>query len=250
MPLSPSESHVVLSTVCVPGVDVTEDQLKTCAALFSQNYSVWAPSVGPPLKAGGRVRMNATKLRAQCLSNPEDSVLVLRYKEEQLVGHAFATKWACGTDIVGWITQLVVVVNERRKYIATSLLQALKDTDWFAGIAMMGVVSSQPATCHALCKMFSGLPISDINLDFIRQVAAKALKSSTVQYLRNAQLHGSLFEDATDGSISLANTEYFIDHDEPNAVLRHYIEKKQWPLGILKEGHEFAVVIPTAPLPA
>ena len=53
-----------------------------------------------------------------------------------------------------WITQLVVDVGERRKYIATSLLQALKDTDWFAGITIMGVVSSQPATCHVLCKMF------------------------------------------------------------------------------------------------
>ena len=58
------------------------------------------------------------------------------------------------TDMAGWITQLAVDVGERRKYIATSLLRALKDTDWFAGITMMDVVSSQPATCHVLCKMF------------------------------------------------------------------------------------------------
>ena len=87
--------------------------------------------------------------------------------------------------------------------------------------------------------------MSDIDLNFIRQNAAKALESSTVQYLRNAQLRGSLIEEATDGSISVANTEYFIDHEEPNAILRYYVEKKQWPLGTLKKGHELAVVIHT-----
>ena len=91
----------------------------------------------------------------------------------------------------------------------------------------------------------TGLPVSDIDLDFIRRNAAKALESSTVQYLRNAQVRGSLFEEATDGSISVANTEYFIDHEEPDAILRYYVEKKQWPLGTLKEGHEFAVIMPT-----
>ena len=96
-----------------------------------------------------------------------------------------------------------------------------------------------------LTNIDTGLPVSDIDLDFIQQNAAKALESSTVQYLRNAQLHGSLFEEATDGSIFMANTEYFIDHEEPSAVLRYYVEKKQWPLGTLEEGHEFAVVIPT-----
>ena len=114
--------------------------------------------------------MNPAKLRAQCLSHPEGSTLILRCKGERLVGHAFATKWACGVGVFrallypvtsylivhnryGWITQPVVDVGERRKYIVTSLLQALKDTDWCAGITMMAVVSSQPATCHVLCKM-------------------------------------------------------------------------------------------------
>ena len=53
---------------------------------------------------------------------------------------------------VGWITQLVVCINQRQRYIATSLLQMLKNSPPFAGITVIGLVSSHPAACDALSK--------------------------------------------------------------------------------------------------
>ena len=55
-------------------------------------------------------------------------------------------------ETVGWVTQLVVDASERRKCIATSLLRGLAASPWFSGITMMGVASTHPAACNALCN--------------------------------------------------------------------------------------------------
>ena len=73
-----------------------------------------------------------------------------------------------------------------------------------------------------------------------------ALQSSTVKYLRQAQLRGALFEpNVEDGAVSLADTTFFVDHGEPEEVLSSYVEQKKWSLGPLREGHEFLLVLPT-----
>lgn len=61
---------------------------------------------------------------------------------------------------VGWVTQLVVSLHHCRKYIATSLLQRLKDSPLFSGITAIALVSSHPAACHALSKYTSMLHFS------------------------------------------------------------------------------------------
>lgn len=53
---------------------------------------------------------------------------------------------------VGWITQLVVDAHQRRRYIATSLLQQLKGFSHLRGITAIGIMSSHPAACQALTK--------------------------------------------------------------------------------------------------
>lgn len=55
-------------------------------------------------------------------------------------------------DVAGWITQLVVDKNFRRRYIATHLLQTLKDHDLFQNVTVVGLASSHPAACNALAK--------------------------------------------------------------------------------------------------
>jgi hypothetical protein len=55
-------------------------------------------------------------------------------------------------DIVGWITQLVVDKSVRKRYIATQLLQTLKDHNLFRNVTVVGLVSSHPAACNALAK--------------------------------------------------------------------------------------------------
>ncbi|KAI1787567.1 hypothetical protein LXA43DRAFT_706421 [Ganoderma leucocontextum] len=231
------------------GDKVTDEQLVQCAALFSENYGIWGSSAPKPLKPGTRVKMQPKKLRAECLSDdPGSSVISMMYMDGRLVGQAFATKWSSpssGTEKIGWITQLVVDANERRKHIATTLLRELTTCSWFAGVTVMGIASTHPAACHTLCNMLDQ-DISSISLSYIQENAPKALQSSTVKYLRQAQLKGSLFETVDDGAISLVDTTFYVDHGEPEEVLSSYVAENKWLVGILREGHEFLLVLPTA----
>jgi hypothetical protein len=58
---------------------------------------------------------------------------------------------------VGWVTQLVVDMGVRKRWIATQLLQTLKTEPLFANIVAIGLVSSHPAACTALAKYVSKL---------------------------------------------------------------------------------------------
>lgn len=118
--------------------------------------------------------MSGDKLRAQCVSNASQTVLVTCYEKNNLmpVGHAFATTWETSvgkhvdllssdlTNItfegtIGWVTQLVVDMGFRRHRIATQLLQTLKTDELFANVTAMGIASSHPASCTALATYAS-----------------------------------------------------------------------------------------------
>ena len=58
----------------------------------------------------------------------------------------------CVLGVVGWITQLVVNITVRKRYIATHLLQTLKNHPLFSNVSVVGLVSSHPAACDALAK--------------------------------------------------------------------------------------------------
>jgi hypothetical protein len=85
---------------------------------------------------------------------------------------------------------------------------------------------------------------SHIDVDFIKEHARGILQSSTVEYLKNAELKGSLFGDDTAGAVSAADTNFFIDHTEPQAVLDKFVKDGSWVLGELPDGHEFLMIAP------
>lgn len=69
------------------------------------------------------------------------------------------------------------------------------------------------------------------------------MRHSPVEYVQNGRLVGSLFDEATsDGSVSSADTGFFVDHAEPLQTLNHVKSTSQWPLGELLEGHEFLML--------
>ncbi|KAI0309333.1 hypothetical protein OF83DRAFT_1072201 [Amylostereum chailletii] len=224
------------------GTDVTQDQLQACARLFSQNYGVWGPKaskVNEYLKHGARVKMTPSKLKSHwCLGVPGCTILATCHAEEELVPHAFATTWDVGLGKIGWVTQLVVRQDYRQQGIATFLLGRLKQSQHTA----FGLASSHPAACKALVKL-AHTNIQDVDLEFIKGNADAILQSTSIDYLKTAQLRGSLFEqnpvDAT--AVSSAFTEFYVDHDEPLDALKRC--KGNWPLGSLIEGHEFFLVL-------
>jgi len=221
------------------GSDVSQNQLEACADLFTKNYGVWGPraqEISRFLKDGTRVKMSAAKLRAQCLVG--DACLVTCHEEDRLVGHAFATTWDYEGGKVCWVTQLVVSSDHRRRGIATVMLGCLKRDDHTA----FGLASSHPAACLTVCKV-ARTPIQHIDFTFIKSHAALVLKASPVDYIKSAQLRGTLFEDnpIDPTAVSSVFTEFYVNHNEPLEVLRGY--KGVWPLGALLEGHEFLVLV-------
>lgn len=115
IPVSPSSSSFLYSASV--GKDVSDALLDQCARLFSTNYGVWgekALSISKYTQPGSflwricqvaesyshyfffpgqPVKMSGRRLKSQCLSIPESTVLVTCFKDEDLVGHAFATVW-------------------------------------------------------------------------------------------------------------------------------------------------------------
>ena len=113
--------------------------------------------------------MSAARLKKQCLSTPDRTVLVTCFKDgDDLLGHAFTYVWdynggmfflaynfemlILASGKVGWVTQLVVDANVRKRYIAAQLLQTLKRHQ---DVTAVGLVSSHPAAVNALTKYCS-----------------------------------------------------------------------------------------------
>ncbi|KAG1777586.1 hypothetical protein EV702DRAFT_1197205 [Suillus placidus] len=239
-PTSPGK--VTFSYKISVGNEISDNILNACAKLFSSNYGFWgkqASTISKYTIPGKNVKMTGARLREQCLSHPEHTVLVTYYLQVntleglQLKGHAFAMVWDYGQTKVGWVTQLVVDEQVHQRYIATQLLQAFKFHTLFFGVNIVGLVLSHPAACNALAKYAAG-NIKDINLNFIREHASGILASSHISYLRAAQLRGTLFEDDCDsGAISSVFTKFYVDHTEPLKVMSQYQARDQWCLGEL-----------------
>lgn len=90
----------------------------------------------------------------------------------------------------------------------------------------------------------AGRSLADIDLEFIKEHSKAITDGSPVRYVKEAMLHGSLWGEVDDGSVSCANTEFYVSHKEPDDALKQIQESGEtWPLGALLEGHEFSVVV-------
>ena len=69
------------------------------------------------------------------------------------------------------------------------------------------------------------------------------MRSCPVGYVREARIHGSLFDIVEDGSVSCVDSGFLVDHEEPLDALR-ILRKKGvgWIFGNLPEGCEYLVV--------
>ena len=102
----------------------------------------------PPLKPASRVKMSATRLRADLLFG-ESCAVVVYVEEGRLLGQAFFCAFTVpGMGPVRWITQLVVASQHRRRGIAELLLNSamLRRSRLFAAC----MASSHPAAVRAL----------------------------------------------------------------------------------------------------
>ncbi|THH15290.1 hypothetical protein EW146_g5154 [Bondarzewia mesenterica] len=248
LPNSPTSSSLIY--IAHDGKEIDDALLDRCAKLFSNNYGIWGqsptatqgpkpgslpPSFAFPMRLTRMQAVGLGCLAAGFASNPN---------QLELVGHAFATAWDYDGGRVGWVTQLVVSVTARKRYIATSLLQMLKLRPIFRGITAIGLVSSHPSACHALSN-YTNFSIHSVDMSFCQQNAKSILEASPVDYVSTMELRGSLFEDnSTSGAISSAFTNFYVDHQEPLEALAAYRARGKWLLGELLDGHEFLIILP------
>lgn len=108
-------------------------------------------------------------------------------------------------------------------------------------------MSSHPAACMAATKSFTScLQNPYVELDFIAAHAEEVIKSSPIEYIRDAKLHGKIVGDKNSPMVCGVDTGFFVDHTEPNKVLREIQEDggdSGWKLGELLEGHEFFLLL-------
>jgi hypothetical protein len=86
--------------------------------------------------------------------------------------------------------------------------------------------------------------IKSVPLTIIHDHAEAMMKTSPIRYIKDAKLHGRLFNSKiTDGSISCVDTSFFVDHAEPLEALRRVREDNDWPLGELIASHEYLLIV-------
>ncbi|KAL2417770.1 hypothetical protein ABEF95_010206 [Exophiala dermatitidis] len=228
------------------GREVTDAMLTEAAVLFNENYGIWGTdpthSRSVP-RQGSRVKLSKDRLRAQCLPENVDCLYARVTVAGHLAGNAFACRWRVQNKTVCWITQLVVHSDHRERGLAMGLLNPLRQDD----DNIYGIMSSHSAACLAAAKAFGG-GIDSVPTGFIRDNASTVMKESPVEYVRNAELRGNLFDpDDTSGVISSVCTNFFVDHAEPLEALKWVRQRHSWPLGELLDGDEFLLMI-EAPL--
>jgi hypothetical protein len=111
-----------------------------------------------------------------------------------------------------------------------------------------GILSSHPAAVMAAARAFSeGIERED--LSGIAGLAREIMKKAPVEYVKSAELRGSLFEEErkivqTDNAAQCcALTNFWVDHAEPEDVLKKLNDRGRiWPLGKLPDGCEWLVV--------
>jgi GNAT superfamily N-acetyltransferase len=189
---------------------------------------------------GARVKMSAKKLREQVLPDGANNIYIRVLIDGKLAGNVFGTRWVYeGEGKMLWITQLCVSSDFRNQGIAKKLLETLLQEE-----RGFGILSSHPFAILAVLRVFGRGP-DDVDLEMTKQQAREIMASCPVGYVREAKLRGELFEGkVTDGTISCADTDFWVDHEEPLEALKIVKEKGiTWPLGELPDGHEFLVVV-------
>lgn len=261
------------------GSAVTESILQESSQLFNENYGVWSEQAAgligkfaragklaltgivclPKITIGSHIRLSKGKLRAEYLPDDTTCSYVRVTVDGRLAGNAFACRWTYDNKTVCWITQLVVHQEYRERGIAQILLLNLKNAD----DDICGIMSSHPAACMAAAKAFGSKCIVNtyhslnpklnkklnnlghiitIKLEFIKDHAEEIMKAPPINYVRDANFRGSLFnpEDAS-GLVSSVDTSFWVDHTLEALVRAR--ELLDWPLGELHGGHEFLLII-------
>ncbi|TWU71603.1 hypothetical protein ED733_003298 [Metarhizium rileyi] len=107
-----------------------------------------------------------------------------------------------------------------------------------------GILSSHPFACAAAAATFGSTAIEHVSLDFIGEHSRAIMEKSPIQYVKEAVVRGTLFnQEDSSGLISGVDTGFFVDHEEPLQALQQVRDNHSWPLGTLPDGHEYLLIV-------
>ncbi|CAI9625322.1 unnamed protein product [Alternaria burnsii] len=243
----------------IPGAVVTKRHLDICAEQFSTNYGVWSQRarlvMGSWAEYGKHIRLSRDRLRAQCLPDGVNNILVIAITKNGLqVGYCFISQWMHGDDRVWWITQLLVLEGYRNQGRATKVTLAMHyDVGRSTRRDLVGVASSNPYTICTLLRVFGrGIEVLPSKPDWeenpVRHTplpisaCEPIVKAAPVNYIRDAKL--------LPGTLTV-NTRFFIDHAAPDEALtrivysmnKQLVEPWEWLFGHLEPGCEYLCIL-------
>ena len=110
------------------------------------------PSVLPfhAYVVGKRIQLSGRRLREQYLPDSSTSYHVLVIVDEVFAGSVLACFWEANGLTIGWVTQLVVHRDYRRRGLASGLLRSICSV----GGDVYGIMSSNPIACVAAASAF------------------------------------------------------------------------------------------------
>ena len=211
--------------------EVTPEEVKQCAALFSQHYGVWG-ALGP--RPGQRVALSPARLAAACLFDDQCGVVQCRDASGgALLGHALFRRFTADAVVRGaalrgpavWVTQLVVAEGARGQRLASSMLLQLCTRD----VVAVGLLSCHPHAVRALARACAQTCVRA----WIAGAAAALAAQAGVPYVRTADMR-------LDGSRCIAQTGFYVCHEQVNAILGSLPEP--FELGALEDGQEFTAI--------
>ena len=127
----------------------------------------------------------------------------------------------------------------RSRGVARKLIEALREE--YCGV---GILLSHPHAIHAVSHLYRpSSTTGDGNQKMARDRTQAMMGSCPVRYVREAKLHCSLSGPVDDGTVSCADTQFWVDHEEPMKALKAVHSRDvSWPFGELPEGHDFLLL--------
>lgn len=195
------------------------------------------------------MKISPKLLHEKILPKGADNEFICEMQYGKLRGVLFATRWKHQGHSIVWVTQLCVHRDHRYEGIGKGLMACLKvgpdgtrqqeNKDY-----AVGILSSHPFALATVLGTFAN-GLYKVDLEMTKLHAKEIMSTCPVPYVRDAKLSGNLFEEnSNDARISCADTQFWVDHGEPEQALQKIKENGlKWPFGELPEGHEFLLLV-------
>ena len=213
----------------IPCSEMSPEEIKGCAQLFSENYGMWSQSAGATLR-GRPIRLSPGKLRKLFVEKPNRYVAMM-FLGDHLIGHVFYIRcespWNASRKMT-FVQQLVLDRQYRGNRLGLKMLQAVfglsNDDAW-------GLYTSNPYTVRAL----EDATFRHVSVEKIKENLQK-LRPVLRDIFENETWLNSFREGCVD-------TNFRVSHDKNSDKIKKAYKDRPFPITEpLREGEEYLAI--------